>query len=83
MTGIDYQRVEQELQQQIQPLPNLPLSGLQVHGWSTAAPGLYTILRYSNISKGILTALMNRGNITILTWIRKAAWLNGFVRKGA
>lgn len=34
MTGLDYQRVEQELQHQIQPLSSLPLGGLQTHGWS-------------------------------------------------
>lgn len=44
MTGIDYQRVEQELQQQVQPLPTLPLSGLHVHGWSTALLGLYLMI---------------------------------------
>lgn len=48
MTGIDYQRVEQELQQQIQPLSSLPLGGLQAHGWSTGPLGLYilSVLNY-------------------------------------
>lgn len=46
MIGIDYQRVEQELQQHVQPLSSLPLSGLQAHGWSSGPLGLCTIYFY-------------------------------------
>ncbi|KAJ8967898.1 hypothetical protein NQ317_015420 [Molorchus minor] len=38
MSGLDYQRVEQELQQQLQPFPNFQAGGLQgAHGWSSGA----------------------------------------------
>ncbi|CAG9820878.1 unnamed protein product [Phaedon cochleariae] len=38
MSGLDFQRVEQELQNHLQPLSNLHLTGLQgTEGWSTAA----------------------------------------------
>lgn len=41
MTGLDYQRVEQELQQQIQPLTDLNITGLRSgRGWSVSALGL-------------------------------------------
>ncbi|KAJ8924233.1 hypothetical protein NQ315_007024 [Exocentrus adspersus] len=37
MTGLDYQRVEQDLHSQIQGLSNFHIGGLQgAHGWSTA-----------------------------------------------
>lgn len=37
MTALDYQRVEQDLQQQLLPLTTFQSAGLQaVHGWSTA-----------------------------------------------
>lgn len=38
MSPLDYHRVEQELQQQLHPLSNFQMTGLQgTHGWSTAA----------------------------------------------
>lgn len=41
MSTMDYQRVEQELQQQIQPLTNFKSSSLNPgKGWSTAALGM-------------------------------------------
>lgn len=41
MTDLDYQRIEQELQQQLHPLATLQAPGLQgAHGWSTAALGM-------------------------------------------
>lgn len=41
MTGFDYQRVEQDLQHQLQSLSNLHMGGLQgAHGWSTAPLGM-------------------------------------------
>lgn len=39
MTGMDYQRVEQELQQQLQPLSSFPSSGLQGRVWSGGPNG--------------------------------------------
>lgn len=40
MSTLDYQRIEQELQQQLHPLSTLQAAGLQgAHGWSTAALG--------------------------------------------
>lgn len=40
MGDLDYQRIEQELQQQLHPLATLQAPGLQgTHGWSTAALG--------------------------------------------
>lgn len=55
MSGLDYQRIEQELQQQLHPLATYQSPGLQgTHGWSTAALGMdkyehnfmHTIFRY-------------------------------------
>lgn len=40
MTDIDYQRIEQELQQTLHPFSNVKGSSLQgTHGWSTAPLG--------------------------------------------
>lgn len=40
MTPLDYQRIEQELQQQLHPFSLLHAQGLQgAQGWSTAALG--------------------------------------------
>lgn len=40
MTARDYQRIEQELQQQLHPLSTLQAPGLQgTQGWSTAPLG--------------------------------------------
>lgn len=40
MTELDYQRIEQELQQTLNPLSNYKGAGLQgAHGWSTAPLG--------------------------------------------
>lgn len=47
MTALDYQRVEQDLQQQLHPLNTFQSTGLQgVHGWSTAPLGIFSYKVY-------------------------------------
>lgn len=49
MGELDFQRVEQELQQQLNPVASLQPAGLQhTHGWSTAPLGEYYIFYLSN-----------------------------------